>query len=887
MSSPKMLRWQYDRIMGQLDMLAGHYNDPDCPCTLGEHGEYCTPKHLLDIYELCMETRMMVSDAKLEKMFDDIATDAKGFRELWINKLHGKEAKIPDLAMWARNKRKPIELLVYEPSKAGMKQEAPAVVRIAGKCSGGKCDFKVKASKDAEGATNNPADLAALIEKTALEAIKCDNETATGATTRPPEPTRRIKAANPAAGGNLGVHVIKTPVNPISNLTTAIGSTGTRYQFKIALLPMKDVLTSHDPLTFAPTPGYPQELQPRLRDRAATRLQVKQIAQNLDPELLLTDFHALDRGLPIVGWDGAVESGNGRVMAIKLAYSEFPDKYLDYMNRATAIAESMDLIDKVHFPTNPILVRARITQVDRKAFVEEANSSPAIERSSVETARTDAGKITPEMLGSFFTGDMSIEEAIRSPQNKGFVTAFLGKLPANDQARLVDAHGGLSQDGVRRIVLALFVTTFPGDTGLKLAESFFESTDLNVKNVLNGIAGALGRLARAEALTAAGVRAPDLAIGNDLAKVVSVFSRIKRDTALTVQKYLHQGAMFEKELNDFQEVILAWLDDNSRSGKKIGDVLRAYADAVINSPPPNQGMLIAGAAPTKAGLWQAAVQGNQAGLFQDKDSKGKNIELPTATTRSPIRISGKCDHKADKCAFKVSTTPETRVAGSIQEMIDVALEMGKIKPDKSCPPETPCPPEKQSTSKTNRQANPITMTFSGRVFDLAPETVDTMIDMAANTTEHERGMGLCKSDKDGLIRPGVACVGEKHCIHIDHSCKAGEKITGNYHTHPNISFPDELRPVIQKSHSSGDLINSQDRGAWYGRDYAVCVSGNVANAITCAVVKPGNPHVPNAPGHSAPYIHPDEPAWFKEKMRKERGFHPNVGKHFDFVEIRK
>ena len=167
MSSQKMLMWQYDQIMGQLDLLAGHYNDPDCPCTLGEHGEYCTPKHLLDIYTLCMETRLMVEDARVAEMIDDIGQDAKKYRDAWIERMHGKGAKIPDLAKWARDKRKPIELLRYEPKpearalvhqgKAGMLQEKPTqAVRIAGKCDdqAKRCKFKLSRIPETRVATS-------------------------------------------------------------------------------------------------------------------------------------------------------------------------------------------------------------------------------------------------------------------------------------------------------------------------------------------------------------------------------------------------------------------------------------------------------------------------------------------------------------------------------------------------------------------------------------------------------------------------------------------------------------------------------------------------------------------------------------------------------------
>jgi ddrB-like ParB superfamily domain len=70
-----------------------------------------------------------------------------------------------------------------------------------------------------------------------------------------------------------------------------------------------DLITSQDH-------GYDSRLQPRERDRAAAQAQVRNIASNLDPERLGYSAEA-DRGAPIVGSDGMVESGNGRVLALR------------------------------------------------------------------------------------------------------------------------------------------------------------------------------------------------------------------------------------------------------------------------------------------------------------------------------------------------------------------------------------------------------------------------------------------------------------------------------------------------------------------------------------------------------------------------------------------
>ena len=60
----------------------------------------------------------------------------------------------------------------------------------------------------------------------------------------------------------------------------------------------------------------------------------------------------------------------------------------------------------------PILVRVRLTSVDRRAFTQEANASATIETSAIEKAKTDAERITITMLESLeVPAGHSLEEA--------------------------------------------------------------------------------------------------------------------------------------------------------------------------------------------------------------------------------------------------------------------------------------------------------------------------------------------------------------------------------------------------------------------------------------------------------------------------------------------
>ncbi len=396
---------------------------------------------------------------------------------------------------------------------------------------------------------------------------------------------------------------------PVSDRTFALGQlTGTRYEFRWRAVAVDQLVTSHDPFTFAPNPEFPADLQPRLRDRAATRLQVERMAGNIDADLLLTDFHTLDRGAPIIGRDLIVESGNGRVMALQRAVSESEPSYQTYTDELRRRIQQFGMFpDDLTTIEGAVLVRERLTTVDRREFAQEANISAAISSSAIENARTDAEKITPAMLGALQVLDgEAIEKALRATRNVGFVSSFLATLSEQEQAQLVDSDGRVNQEGVRRVTMALFVSAFPGDAGLRMAEKFFESVDGNVKNVFNGLLGSLGELVQAESLASSGERDQGLAIGEDLAKVVIAFSDIKATPGMTVENWINQGRLFERELDDFQEQMLRDIDDRSRSGRRVSTMLTFYTAAVFDAPHPSQAGFFDDVSPGREELWESA-----------------------------------------------------------------------------------------------------------------------------------------------------------------------------------------------------------------------------------------------------------------------------------------
>jgi hypothetical protein len=349
-----------------------------------------------------------------------------------------------------------------------------------------------------------------------------------------------------------------------------------------------------DELITSDMPQFPNELQPRDRDRAASMLQIDRIAQSLDDEELLNQSYWIDRGAQVIGEDGVVESGNGRTMALRRAREQHPESWSRYQSALSKRASEYGI--SVEGMNSPVLVRVRLTEVDRVAFTREANKKATLGMSEVETAKSEASYITLEMLNDLQIGEtQSLAEAFRSTRNKAFVGAFVKQMDANEQAEIAGAQGELSQRAIRRIESALFTSIFRSD---RLVARMYEATDNDIKNVTSGLAQAMGKLGRAEMMVRGGVRAGDLSIADDLAIAAEKYAALK-ERGLGIQEYLSQSQMFERELTTVQERILVEIEKRKRSGKKIREWVERWADLVEKSPDPAQGLMFGGVAETR------------------------------------------------------------------------------------------------------------------------------------------------------------------------------------------------------------------------------------------------------------------------------------------------
>ncbi|NTG61844.1 hypothetical protein G6L45_16310 [Agrobacterium rhizogenes] len=320
-------------------------------------------------------------------------------------------------------------------------------------------------------------------------------------------------------------------------------------------------------------PAFPQELQPRDRTRAISQDQVQNIAGSLQPERLGPSTDAAN-GAPIIGPDDLVESGNGRVMAIRRAYEmggPSADSYRNYLQ-----SQGYEIGDMA----KPVLIARRITDLtdeDRLNFVTAANRSTAMRLAPAEQALSDGRMIDDALLDKLQGADVD------ATTNRDFVRGFMQKLPRAEQSELVDRHGVLSQQGERRVMAALMGRAY-GDSNL-LGRAL-EDADSNIK----AISGALGDSAPAWAkmrdAVSRGQIPKGMDITDDLLDAVRTVMRA-RDEGQKVGDLVNQAEMFGGPSETAKIVARAMFGDANLSRpisrKRLGAFLDDFATEAMKN----------------------------------------------------------------------------------------------------------------------------------------------------------------------------------------------------------------------------------------------------------------------------------------------------------------
>jgi hypothetical protein len=319
-----------------------------------------------------------------------------------------------------------------------------------------------------------------------------------------------------------------------------------------------------------PNPAFPAALQPRDRTRAASAEQVARMAGGLVPELLGRSANVSD-GAPIVGPDGVVESGNGRVLALGRAYRAGMDSAARYRAWLAGQGYAVDGM------AAPVLVRRRLSEMNdtaRQRFARAANVRTTASMSAAEQARADGAALTPDLLAMIRSND------IEAAANRPFASRFLGTIAGGSElGQLVDGEGRLSLDGRRRIRGALLARAY-GDIAL-------------VERLLEEDEGGLGPLGRA-LLDAA----PEWARLDDAETTAALLEAVRavvrqRDGGNPLHFALQQSDAFGGGLSvDGRAFLASFLNVDPKTGRSrlLSRVrLRKLLEAVVDEAAKHQG----------------------------------------------------------------------------------------------------------------------------------------------------------------------------------------------------------------------------------------------------------------------------------------------------------
>ena len=450
---------------------------------------------------------------------------------------------------------------------------------------------------------------------------------------RPPSAVGMSAVGTPSTSNSLeplgspadGLRMSVPPGSSIARTPTreqVFTARGRRLDVEHRVVEAADLVTSDHP-------NYPAELQPRDRKgRLASDAQVAEIAQRLEPKMLGAASEA-DRGAPIVGPDNVVESGNGRVMALRQVHE---GRYANSPEKAAAYRAHLESLGyEVKGMKQPVLARFRtsaMTPAERAEFGIEANQGTAAELSPVERAQADAKNLDVITMGKLQPGELT------SAANAPFVRAFAELIPASERGAYVDAHNVLSQAGERRLQGAILAKAYGGSEASNVTLGrMLEGTDESLKSTLNALQDAAPKFAELRQMIAEGTLDEKYDIAPAIVSAVEDVAKLKA-SGRSLAEHLATADMFSAK----SLAIRAFYGPDGRliGREKAAAALEKYAEAAMRERT-DQAALFSTEAFTPSELMRHAVVPRSGDLFGLRAEA--KPEVPD-TVESPRRAYG-------------------------------------------------------------------------------------------------------------------------------------------------------------------------------------------------------------------------------------------------------
>jgi hypothetical protein len=390
--------------------------------------------------------------------------------------------------------------------------------------------------------------------------------------------------ADPLAVLDLCIGVLEgatDAITPTGRANPVKTAKGTKIGTQFAVVEVEKLITSHDSAGNE-NPAFPQELQPRDRSRDASRAWVAKVANSLDNDSLGRTSRA-DSGAPIVGRDGIVESGNGRTMAIRMAYDQgTADEYRQFLiDEADYFGIDPDQVEGME---RPVLVRVRTTDIDRRVFTVEANQDDKLALSATERARSDAKRLDDKLLAIFAPGE---DGDLNTAANQRFIQGFLKSIGDNEAAQYMTTDGKPTKGLIDRIQAAIFSKAYNDD---RLLEMMADQTKTEIKNVISALNSAAPKFIESQAYSRLGTEAVSEQVVDGIEQSLDqrvIDAVIEATNTLLAAKaknqditeYVTQGGLFEG-IDEGVAALAVFLSQNARNPKRIGIAFKAMAEFV-------------------------------------------------------------------------------------------------------------------------------------------------------------------------------------------------------------------------------------------------------------------------------------------------------------------
>jgi hypothetical protein len=348
------------------------------------------------------------------------------------------------------------------------------------------------------------------------------------------EAYERARQAINQAGPISGVAPTRNVGYSLEGPQPIIRADGSRIEARYVVVERASLIASHT-LNGNENPAFPQALQPRDRTQSTSQLWVNDTAARLAPERLGPSPIAQE-GAPIVGPDGIVESGNGRVLALSAAYERFPEKAAEYRAYLDQIGFTVDGFQE------PVLVRVRQGDLPleaRIAFAQESNVASTASLSASERAVIDGRKLHEGIMELWQGG------AASDGRNADFVRRFMAEVVSvQERGNFVDADGQLSAPGQARIEAAVVARAWGND---RITRQLTEETNPNSKMILGAFADAAPQVARLRSAIEDGRVEPHLDVSRALVQAFEIVEQARRTGQKLIdivnQVDLERGAM--------------------------------------------------------------------------------------------------------------------------------------------------------------------------------------------------------------------------------------------------------------------------------------------------------------------------------------------------------